>query len=180
VAPDSACLSVERWTDVIGLMHHQMRCIAACQSAAPGGRLKGCFTVHSNHSPRRRLTLGVSSAVAAAVALALVMTVLAAPVQAAQADSRSVAAAPAPAPLTPEESAELSGFDPLRAAQCVGAVGAFVAGNALVVVKIRRAGGVVKVAKSLLEAGSAEKRLKVALTFFGDITGVTGVVEACG
>lgn len=108
------------------------------------------------------------------------MTVLAAPVQAAQAESRVVAAAPAPAPLTPEESAELSGFDPIRAAKCVGAVGAFVAGNALVVVKVRKAGGVIKVAKALLEAGSAEKRLKAAVVFFGDITGVTGVVEACG
>jgi len=137
--------------------------------------------VHSFHSPRRRLTLGVTSALAATVALVLVTTVLAAPAQAAQANSRTAAvASTASAPLTPEESAELSGFDPIGAARCVAAIGAFVAGNALVVVKVRKAGGVVKVAKSLLSAGSAEARLKVALTFFGDITGVTTVVEACG
>jgi hypothetical protein len=109
------------------------------------------------------------------------MTVLAAPVQAAQANSDSVAlASVAAAPLTPAESAELSGFDPIGAARCVAAVGVFVAGNALVVVKVRKAGGVIKVAKKLLSAGSAEERLKVALTFFGDLSGVVGVVEACG
>lgn len=70
-------------------------------------------------------------------------------------------------------------FDPIGTAKCIGAVGAFVAGNALVISKIRKAGGVVKVAKILLGAGSSEARLKAALAVFGDITGVTGVVESC-
>jgi len=172
---DGAYLSVERWTDVIGLMN------AACQSPLSGGRLKGLFTMQSYHSPRRRLTLGVTSALVTAVALALVMMVVSGPAQAAQANSASVAVpSTATAPLTPEEAAELSGFDPISAAKCVAAVGAFVAGNALVVLKVRRAGGVIKVAKELLAANSAEKRLKAALAIFGDISGVTGVVEACG
>jgi hypothetical protein len=110
------------------------------------------------------------------------MRVQVAPAQASHANSGSVeVASTAPAvPQTATETSQVNAFDPIGLAKCVGAVGAFVAGNALVVVKVRKAGGVVKVAKKLLEAGSAEERLKVALTFFGDISGVAGVVEACG
>jgi hypothetical protein len=73
----------------------------------------------------------------------------------------------------------LAGFDPIGAAKCVVAVGVFAAGNALIVVKVKKAGGVVKVAKKLLSASSAEERLKVALTFFGDMGGILGLVEGC-
>jgi hypothetical protein len=69
--------------------------------------------------------------------------------------------------------------DPIALAKCVGAIGAFVAGNTLILVKIRKAGGVVKVAKMLLQAGSSEERLKAAVTIFGDISGLAGLVEGC-
>jgi hypothetical protein len=71
-------------------------------------------------------------------------------------------------------------IDPIALAKCVAAVGAFIAGNALIIVKVRKAGGVVKVAKKLLQAGSSEERLKAALAIFGDIAGVTALVENCG
>ena len=71
-------------------------------------------------------------------------------------------------------------IDPIALAKCVAAIGAFIAGNTLIIVKVRKAGGVIKVAKRLLEAGSSEERLKAALAIFGDISGVTALVENCG
>jgi hypothetical protein len=70
-------------------------------------------------------------------------------------------------------------IDPITLAKCVAAIGAFIAGNTLIIVKVRKAGGVIKVAKKLLQAGSSEERLTAALAIFGDISGVTALVENC-
>lgn len=67
-----------------------------------------------------------------------------------------------------------------RVAKCTAAVGGFIAGNALLVLKVRKLGGVAAVARRLVAAGSAEARWKAAAAFFGDVTGLGGVVAACG
>jgi hypothetical protein len=82
-------------------------------------------------------------------------------------------------PRTATDPVQPAIIDPILLAKCVGAIGAFIAGNALVIVKVRKAGGVIKVAKTLLQAGSAEARLKAAIAIFGDITGLAGLVENC-
>ncbi|MEV0257755.1 hypothetical protein AB0H82_26290 [Streptomyces sp. NPDC050732] len=67
-----------------------------------------------------------------------------------------------------------------RVAACVGAVGAFVAGNALLISKAAKYGGVVKGAKLIAQAGNREERLKLAIAIFGNVTGITGMVKGCG
>ncbi|MGW2229676.1 hypothetical protein [Streptomyces formicae] len=67
-----------------------------------------------------------------------------------------------------------------RVASCIGAVGAFVAGNALLISKAAKYGGVVKGAKLIAQAGNREERLKLAIAIFGNVTGITGMVKGCG
>ena len=66
-----------------------------------------------------------------------------------------------------------------KVAKCVAHVGGFIAGNALAILKIRKAGGVVKVAKILLGKGRREQKLKAALVVFGNIAGIDAVVRNC-
>ncbi|MFJ6700018.1 hypothetical protein ACIQM4_28760 [Streptomyces sp. NPDC091272] len=67
-----------------------------------------------------------------------------------------------------------------RVTACIGAVGAFVAGNGLLVTKAAKFGGVIKGAKLIAQAGNSTERWKLAVAIFGDISGISGVVKACG
>lgn len=67
-----------------------------------------------------------------------------------------------------------------KVTKCVGALGAFVAGNALLVTKAAKFGGVVKGAKLIVQAGNKEERLKLLVATFGEITGISAVATSCG
>ncbi|MFB8239006.1 hypothetical protein ACFC58_20910 [Kitasatospora purpeofusca] len=63
--------------------------------------------------------------------------------------------------------------------KCVASIGAFVAGNAVLVAKLRKLGGVAKGARLVIQAGTREEKLKALVAMFGDITGLTTVVSNC-
>lgn len=73
--------------------------------------------------------------------------------------------------------ADPSFFSVLR---CGAAVAAFAAGNGLIIFKIRKAGGVVKVAKIILGKGSYEAKLKAVLAITGNVFGVNQLFKECG
>lgn len=66
-----------------------------------------------------------------------------------------------------------------KVVKCGAAIAGFIAGNALLVLEVRKAGGVVEVAKVLVGGGSVEQMLKAAVAIFGTVAGITGVVSAC-
>lgn len=63
--------------------------------------------------------------------------------------------------------------------KCVGAIGAFIAGNMFLISKVTKLGGVAKVAVRLLEAKNATDRWQALVYFFGDITGIGAIGAAC-
>ncbi len=65
------------------------------------------------------------------------------------------------------------GFD------CVLGVAGFAVGNSIIVLRIKKAGGVIKFAKRLWKAQSAEQRLKVVLSVIGYVAGTGAMVRAC-
>jgi hypothetical protein len=67
----------------------------------------------------------------------------------------------------------------LDVAKCAAGVGAFVFGNLAAVTKLRRAGGVIRVARRILRASSRAEKYAAVAAIFGEITGITGVVDAC-
>lgn len=56
----------------------------------------------------------------------------------------------------------------------------FVAGNALLVTKAAKLGGVAKGAILIVRAGTREEKLKLLLATFGEVTGISAVATACG
>lgn len=64
--------------------------------------------------------------------------------------------------------------------KCAGALGMFVAGNALLVTKAAKLGGVAKGAILIVRAGTREEKLKLLLATFGEVTGISAVATACG
>ncbi len=72
-------------------------------------------------------------------------------------------------------------------AKCAAGIGLFIAGNVVAALKIKKAGGVWKAARKIFrkEHGetSAERRERVTeavYAIFGELTGVTAVITACG
>lgn len=63
--------------------------------------------------------------------------------------------------------------------QCGAAIIGFIAGNALLVGKIRKAGGIVKVAKVLIKARNPQAALQAIVGGAAEISGVGAVVSAC-
>lgn len=63
--------------------------------------------------------------------------------------------------------------------KCAGAIGTFIAGNVILISKIRKAGGLRKVAKLLRKKGSAEKKAKAFLAIVGEVGGINAVIKAC-
>lgn len=67
-----------------------------------------------------------------------------------------------------------------KVTKCVAAIGGFVAGNAVLVLKLKKLGGVYKGAKLVVRAGNKEERLKALVSMFGEVTGIGAVATACG
>lgn len=81
------------------------------------------------------------------------------------------------ASTTPTYERQAIGF--WKAWDCLIAASAFVAGNTYLVLKIKRFGGIVKFAKSLWKAKSAEERAKAIFKVIGYVAGTGAVVKAC-
>ena len=64
--------------------------------------------------------------------------------------------------------------------KCAAAIAGFVAGNAILITKIRKLGGFVKVAKTIIRAKDTEAALKAIVAGAAVITGTGAVVSACG
>ena len=96
-------------------------------------------------------------------------------VTAASAHARTLTPEPAPPPST--HTLRTVGF--LKVVGCALGVATFVAGNTLLVMKIKKVGGVVKFAKRLWKAKHAEQRAKLVYQTFGTLSGVTGLIAAC-
>ena len=85
------------------------------------------------------------------------------------------AAAPAQANASvPPPAKQARAFGTLKIIGCVLGVATFVAGNTALVLKVKRVGGIVKFAKRLWHAKSAEKRAEVIAKAFGSLSGVGG------
>ncbi|MFI1472441.1 hypothetical protein [Streptomyces wuyuanensis] len=67
-----------------------------------------------------------------------------------------------------------------KVTKCVGAIGAFVAGNAVMISKLRKLGGVYKGAKLVVQAGNFQDRMKALGAMFGEVTGLSMVASNCG
>ncbi|WP_370260498.1 hypothetical protein [Streptomyces sp. V4I8] len=67
-----------------------------------------------------------------------------------------------------------------KVTKCVGAIGAFIAGNALLVTKAAKIGGVLKGARLVVQAGGKEERIKLLIAIFGEVTGISTVATSCG
>ncbi|WP_229054219.1 hypothetical protein [Aeromicrobium sp. Leaf350] len=67
-----------------------------------------------------------------------------------------------------------------KIAKCVAAVGVFIAGNALLITKASKFGGVAKGAKLIVEAGNRQERLKLLIAIFGEVSGLSAVASKCG
>lgn len=63
--------------------------------------------------------------------------------------------------------------------RCGAAVGAFIAGNGLLISKVRKVGGLWKVAKKLWRAKGAQRKWEVAVGLFGYVSGIGALVEGC-
>lgn len=84
------------------------------------------------------------------------------------------------AQLAPQ-GVQLRGWDTAwKVTKCVGAIGAFIAGNALLVTKATKFGGVLKGAKLIVQAGNKEERIKLLIAIFGEVTGISTIATACG
>ncbi|MEV0111947.1 hypothetical protein AB0H77_01645 [Streptomyces sp. NPDC050844] len=85
------------------------------------------------------------------------------------------------AKLEPQGVQLRSGWDTAwKVTKCVGSIGAFIAGNALLVTKATKFGGVLKGAKLIVQAGNKEERIKLLVAIFGEVTGLSTVATACG
>ncbi len=58
-------------------------------------------------------------------------------------------------------------------------IGGFVAGNAVAISKLRKAGGLVKVAKKVLTAEGRVGKMKAVAAVFGEAIGIETVMQKC-
>jgi hypothetical protein len=87
------------------------------------------------------------------------------------------ASAQTPAPSPPPHS--IRAFGLFKIVGCVFALGGFIAGNTALILKVKRLGGIVKFAKRLWHAKSAEKRAQVVFAAFGTLSGTAGLIASC-
>ncbi|GGP95640.1 hypothetical protein GCM10010278_86620 [Streptomyces melanogenes] len=87
---------------------------------------------------------------------------------------------PEPEPGGPADSGGFSWKRAWKVTACVGAIGAFVAGNAVLVSKLRRLGGVWTGARTVVQAGGYQDRMKALVAMFGNVTGLSAVAKSCG
>jgi len=81
---------------------------------------------------------------------------------------------------TPADAARFGWGDAWKITKCVAAIGGFIAGNALLISKASKFGGVAKGVKLIVEAGNKEERLKLLIGIFGEVTGIGAVAATCG
>lgn len=67
-----------------------------------------------------------------------------------------------------------------KIARCAVTIGVFVTGSALWITKLRKAGGVWKVAKRTSTAKGKRAKLKVLYGVLGNVLGLDQIAEACG
>jgi hypothetical protein len=84
-----------------------------------------------------------------------------------------------PVPPPPPSTHTIRAFGFYKIVGCVLGVATFIAGDTILVLKIKKAGGVVKFAKRLWKARSSEERAKLVYQTLGTLSGVTGFVAAC-
>ncbi|MFI1177895.1 hypothetical protein [Streptomyces melanogenes] len=87
---------------------------------------------------------------------------------------------PEPEPGGPAGEGGFSWKRAWKVTACVGAIGAFVAGNAVLVSKLRRLGGVWTGARTVVQAGGYQDRMKALAAMFGNVTGLSAVAKSCG
>lgn len=66
-----------------------------------------------------------------------------------------------------------------KALKCAASIGALIVGDYLLVSKVRKLGGVVKVAKRIVLTRDREAAAKAFLAGIGEFTGVSGVIDNC-
>ena len=66
-----------------------------------------------------------------------------------------------------------------QAYSCGTAVGAFVAGNTVAITKLRKAGGIIKVAKRVLAAEGHIGKMEAVAAVFAEMAGIKTVVDGC-
>ena len=66
-----------------------------------------------------------------------------------------------------------------QAYSCGTAVGAFVAGNTVAIAKLRKAGGIIKVAKRVLTAEGRIRKMEAVAAVFAEMAGIKTVVDGC-
>jgi hypothetical protein len=84
-----------------------------------------------------------------------------------------------PVPAPPPSTHTIRAFGFFKIVGCVLGVATFVAGNTVLVLKIKKVGGILKFAKRLWQARNAEQRVKLVYQTLGTLSGVTGFVAAC-
>jgi arylsulfatase A-like enzyme len=104
------------------------------------------------------------------IAMVCVVTVAAASVLATEAQAQAPVSVPTHQTRT---------FGTLKIIGCLFGVGSFIAGNTVLIAKIRKANGIVKFAKGLWHAKSAEQRAKLVYNTFGTLSGATALIAAC-
>lgn len=124
--------------------------------------------------PGVRLTIAATSAIAVPYAQAAPS-----PPQTVGGKQQHQPRQPAPPPTQTISRKRLLGFSFWKVFDCVLAVSAFVVGNSILVLKVKKAGGVLKFAKALWRAKNAEQRLKVVASVIGYATGTGAMVRAC-
>jgi len=67
-----------------------------------------------------------------------------------------------------------------KVVKCTAAIGAFIAGNLFLITKVRRFGGIARAVDKLRGASNYANRYKAALSVFGEVSGISGIVSACG
>lgn len=66
-----------------------------------------------------------------------------------------------------------------KVTKCVAAIGVFVGTNYFLVTKLKKFGGATKLAKALVAANSTALRMKVMMAAFGEVLGISTVVNNC-
>lgn len=123
---------------------------------------------------QRGIVVSVSSAL-------LAMVLSASPAHAEGSTGATRAAAQDPSTIVMTRSSITSVIGTIRkVAKCALGIAGFVGGNIIAVSKLRKAGGVWKVAKRTWLAKGKIGKVKVLTAVFGDASGLNAVAEGCG
>ena len=91
----------------------------------------------------------------------------------------TVATASASPGTRPPTRAVAAGYGVVKVIICIGAIGSFIAGGVVLALKLKKAGGIIKLVRKLWKARTAEERAVVVGKVFGTLTGAGGLIEVC-